>query len=158
MIEYLFFAFFIFSGLINKKLRLLILVFSIFFIVFQIIFGLTNAQLDSMSIATETILLFIYIILFFYDHSNNNKTGYIYNHSIFWLSVGILIYLGGSFFFNILINHMTLHEYQSYWHYTYIAEIIKNVLFAVAILITSRQTKINPINRSQVPYLDIDMN
>ncbi len=41
---------------------------------------------------------------------------------------------------------------------TSIAEVIKNLLFAVAMFITSHQHKPNSINQSQVPYLDIDMN
>lgn len=53
---------------------------------------------------------------------------------------------------------MSKTELNSYWHYSSIAEIIKNLLFALAILMTSSQNKIKTINQSQVPYLDIDMN
>ena len=142
----------------TKKIKQLILFFSICFLVFQAVFGLKSHRLDSISVGIETILLFIYIFLFFYDHSKNNKTGYIYNHPAFWLSVGILLYLGGSFFFNILINYMSAAEVHNFWSYTSIAEIIKNLFFAVAILITSHQHKLSSLNQSQVPYLDMDMN
>ena len=157
LIEYLFFAFMISSGIINKKLKFLTYFLSVGFLLFHLVFGLSHSRLDSFSIAIETILLFIFIILFFYDHSINNKQGYIYNHPVFWLSVGILFYLGGSFFFNILINYMTSDEVSNFWHYTYFAEILKNVLFVIAIFKTSHQTKINSLNRSQIPFLDIDI-
>jgi hypothetical protein len=101
--------------------------------------------------------LFVYIFLFFYDHSKNNKGGFIYNHPVFWLSVGILLYLGGSFFFNILANHMTAAEFYDYWKYASIAEAIKNLLFAAAMLITSHHHKPSITNQSHVPYLDMDM-
>lgn len=156
--EYSCFAYFIFVSIQNKKIKQLILSLSICFIIFQVVFGSRIYRLDSVSIGIETILLFIYIFLFFYDHSKNNKTGYIYNHPTFWLSVGILLYLGGSFFFNILVGFMSIEEVNSYWHYSSIAEIIKNLLFGVAILITSRQHKLSSPRQSQIPYLDIDMN
>ena len=156
--EYLFFTHLIFVSIKNKKIKHLILVLSVCFILFQAFFGSKIHRLDSISVGIETILLFIYIFLFFYDHSKSNKTSYIYNHPTFWVSVGILLYLGGSFFFNILVNYMTSAEYDSYWHYTYFAEILKNILFAVAVLITSKQHKLNSLKQSQVPYLDIDMN
>ena len=156
--EYLFFAYLIFLAITKKALKLIILFFSIGFIIFQFILDIGENQLDSISIGIETILLFVYIILFFYDHSSNIKAGYIYNHPVFWVSVGILLYLGVSFFFNILVNYMSEAETNSYWHYTYITEILKNLLFAYAILKISHHHKLNPIKSSHVPYLDIDMN
>jgi len=161
--EYFFFAYMISVSIRTKKIKQLILFFSICFLIFQAVFGLRSQRLDSISkpdsisIGIETILLFVYIFLFFYDHSKNNKTGYIYNHPAFWLSVGILLYLGGSFFFNILVNYMSEAEKYNYWNYASITEILKNLFFAVAILITSRQNKLNSISQSQVPYLDIDI-
>ncbi|MEP7375864.1 MAG: hypothetical protein ABI675_20885 [Chitinophagaceae bacterium] len=157
LIEYLFFSYLISTAIIKKPLRFIMLFFSILFVIFQIVFDLTGAKLDSISIGIETILLFIYIIFFFYDHSSNVSAGYIYNHPIFWVSVGILLYLGVTFFFNILINYMTQEEIENYWRYTYFTEIFKNLFFAFAMLQFSHHHKLNPIRSSQVPYLDIDM-
>ena len=161
LLEYLFFSYLLFSSIQTKKLKNIIIFFSICFAIFQISIYFLNSKihrLDSISVGIETILIFIYIFLFFYDHSKTNKVGYIYYHPTFFQSVGILLYLGGSFFFNILANYMSDDEFNTYWHYTYFAEILKNLLFLVAMLITSRQHKPNSINQSQVPYLDIDMN
>ncbi|HKZ66521.1 MAG TPA: hypothetical protein VJ111_09215, partial [Chitinophagaceae bacterium] len=161
LLEYLFFAYLLSASIQTKKIKQIILLFSICFALFQTTtyFSNSNKQtLDSVSVGVETILLFIYILFFFYDHSKNNKSGYIYNHPAFWLSAGILIYLGGSFFFNILVNYMSKDEFAIFSHYTYIAEIIKNLFFTVAIWKISRQHKLSSIHQSQVPYLDIDMN
>jgi len=155
--EYLFFAYLISLAITNKKLKYIILFFSVCFIIFQFTFGFTDRKLDSISIGLETILIFVYIIFFFYDHTSNVSAGYIYNHPVFWLSVGILLYLGVSFFFNILVNYMTKEELESYWHYTNFTEISKNLLFGFAILRTSYQHKPKSIKSSHVPYLDIDM-
>ena len=53
---------------------------------------------------------------------------------------------------------MSKAELNEYWNYISIAEILKNLLFALAILMISRQHKVSPIHQSQIPYLDIDMN
>ena len=135
----------------------MILFFSLCFIISQAVFGLNSQRLDSISVGIETILLFVYILFFFYDYSKNNRSGFIYHHPAFWLSVGILLYLGGSFFFNILVNHMSKDEIKIYQNITNFTEIFKNLFFTVAIFITSRH-KINSLTHSKLPYLDMDMN
>ncbi len=163
--EFLFFTFLLSISIQNKRVKQIIFFLSFLFVGFltfqiisQAILRIKVQRLDSISVGIETILLFIFIFLFFYDHSKYNRAGYIYNHQIFWISVGILMYLGGSLFFNILANYMTSHEFDSYWHYTYIAETLKNILFSLALLISSRQSKSNSLNQSKIPYLDLDMN
>lgn len=159
LFEYLFFTYFIFTSIKNKKIKKLILFFSFCFTLFQAVTYFSNSKafrLDSVSVGIETILLFIYILFFFYEYFKNTEPVYIYNQPASWLSIGILIYLGGSFFSNILVNYMSDQEFNNYWHYTYIAEIIKNLLFAVAILVASRHRKRNA-NQSQPPHWDADM-
>ena len=115
--------------------------------------------IDSIPIGIESILIFIYIILFFYQNFRNNYDQFIYDHHCFWLSIGIMIYLGGTFFFNILANYMQPKEVLPYWYLTHIADIIKNLFFCVAIIVYSRgQLKEKLFHHSSVPYLDLDMN
>jgi hypothetical protein len=67
-----------------------------------------------------------------------------------------LIYLGGSFFINILANDMEQTEKDKYWILTYIAETIKNILFGVAIIIFSRKSNEKASSKTlSVPYLDL---
>jgi hypothetical protein len=103
----------------------------------------------------ETILLFIYIIFYFYDYFKNPKAQVVYNHYCFWISIGILIYLGSSFFFNILANHMTDSEMQELYYLTYISEFIKNLVLVASIIVYHRQPK--PKKSTSIPYLDFDV-
>ena len=80
---------------------------------------------------------------------------YIYNNHCFWFSVGILLYLGGSFFFNILANNVDQKEIDNYWHLTLITEFLKNVLFAIAIVVSSKKTNTSQNEKASVPFLDI---
>src|SRR5688572_12125745 len=107
-LEYTAFTYIFWINIRNKLFRKFIIIVTLLFLVFQIYYVTvtTLQRLDSVPIGIETILIFIYIFFFFFDFSKNVKNVFIYNHYCFWLSVGILIYLGGSFFYYILINHL----------------------------------------------------
>jgi hypothetical protein len=159
-IEYLFFTILIFPKISNKLVRVAIVILSALFLAFQLISYLyyRGTVLDTTSIGIETILLFLYIIYFFYEYFRKPKSIFIYSFHFFWIIVGILMYLGGTFFFNILINHMPKDQIIKYWDLTYIVEILKNVLFSIAILTFSNKTDEKPLHQTQIPYLDLDTN
>jgi hypothetical protein len=162
LLEYLFFTAFLWTSIQNKKFRKIILILSGGFVVFQIIFYF-NFQidqrnvLDTVPIGIETILLFIFIFFFFYQFIKYTLNEYVYNHPCFWIAVGILIYLGGSFFFNILANDVSSEQIDKYWFLTYIAEIIKNILFTVALVMYLRRPR-EITKKETVPNLDFSFN
>ncbi len=158
LFEYTVFTFIFWVNIKSKKIKVVILLTSALFLLFQVIYVLTvkTKGLDSVPIGVETIIILFYIVYFFYQFSKDLSTSYIYNHYGFWISVGILIYLGGSFFFFILFPHLTRAEKESFGIMTYVAEIIKNILFILAIFIQTRF----PFNESKqktetIPYLDL---
>jgi hypothetical protein len=133
------------------------IILSIGFVIFQSVYLLNaadNNDLDSLSIGVETILLFSYVICFFLEQFRTTKIS-IYNHYCFWICVGILIYLGGSFFFYILANHMTAAEIDKYWELTYIGEIIKNIFFSYSVFLFMKQRKNNDVKNKILPNLDM---
>jgi hypothetical protein len=143
----------------NEKFKKLIVAFSFLFMFFLIYYFFRSklVRLDSIPIGVETILTLVYISYFFYETFKKSTDYYIYNHYCFWISVGVLIYLGGSFFFYILINDLTQDEVNTFGNMTYVAEIIKNILFSVAIFVYYKHPLKN-IGRSNtsIPYLDIN--
>jgi hypothetical protein len=159
-LEYCFFTGMLLNSISIKKLRLIIFICSIFFISLQVIFYLTSRPgMDSIPVGIETVLIFIYIIFFFYQNFRNNYDQFIYDHHGFWLSIGMMIYLGGTFFFNLLANYIDPRDIDKYWFLTHIADIIKNLFFCIALIVYSRthlQEKL--FHHSSVPYLDLDMN
>lgn len=112
------------------------------------------SKIDTIPIGIETILLLVYILFFFYQYFKKIDNRYIYNEPCFWVAVGILLYLGGSFFFNILANHLSNTEMMKYYYVTYITEIIKNLLLALAMLIYVFQPKKTTVVKP-IPYLDM---
>lgn len=128
------------------------------FFLFQITYVLSGKvkRLDTVPIGIETILMLTYIIYFFFQFSKRIETTYIYNHYAFWFAVGILVYLGGSFFFFILINHLTEEQVNTFGNLTFLAEILKNILFIIGVIMYARNQKnLKNQNQNSVPYLDM---
>ena len=160
ILEYSFFSYLFWINTHSKPFKKLIIIVSLLFFLYQF-FYITSVKferLDSISIGIETILIFIYIFYFFYEFSKNTKEFFIYNHYGFWLAVGIMIYLGGSFFFYILINYLNDNEVDKFANLTYVADIIKNLLFAFSIYIYKK----HPLNKTRnhsknIPNLDMNL-
>jgi len=157
-LEYFFFAFIFWYNIRNKSFKAFMIVFSLFFLLFQVFFITTSSfkRLDSIPIGIETIFIFIYIFYFFYEFSKNTKETFIYNHFTFWIAVGILLYLGGSFFFYMLIGNLEENDVTKFGNMTFVAEIIKNLLFAFSIYMYKK----HPVNHTtnhpkKIPNLDM---
>lgn len=159
-LEYSFFSAFMYFHIKSKGFKKIILIASVIFVAFQIIFlnSTSFVRLDSIPIGIETIFLSVFIIYFFYEQFKNQKNQFIYNHPAFWLSIGILIYLGGSFFYNILIMDLTPQQIKLYEPLTFIGDILKNVLFTVGVVLLLKQATQKNYRDSKIPFLDLDMN
>ena len=160
LLEYAIFTYLFWYNIKSKSFRTLVVIVSFLFALYQFFYitSATFARLDSISIGIETILIFIYIFYFFYEFSKHTKDVFIYNHYAFWIAVGIMIYLGGSFFFYILINHLDQNEVEKFGNMTYVAEIIKNVLFAFSIFLFKKFPFNNIHNHpKKIPNLDMNM-
>lgn len=156
--EFITFTLILYFSINSKRIKKLIYISAVIFFFFQVFYIPTQnlRKLDSVPIGIETILVFIYIAFFFGENFQKATSSYIYSHYCFWISVGILIYLGGSFFFYILINHLSEDQISTFGTMTYVADIIKNLLFGIALLIYSRNIlKIERTKNTSIPYLDM---
>lgn len=159
-VEYNSFALVFWQSIISKKFKILIVILSVCFICFQVMYFLAftlsskHVNLDSVAIGIETILIFVYSFFYLYQEFRNPNTPFIVMNPMFWIVCGIIFYLGGSFFFNILANHLSQEVLDDYWYYSYLFDIIKNILFAVAVPFAARESgkKI----KDHLPYLGID--
>lgn len=156
--EYTVFAFLFWKNITSSRFKQIVVTLSVLFVSFQIFYLLTSkgVMLDTIPIALETILTFTYIVYFFYEFSKNLTGLYIYNHYVFWIATGILIYLGISFFFFMLIDQLSEDQVNAFGILTYIAEIIKNILFVTALYVFSVQPSKDTNKKTPpAPFLDI---
>ncbi len=158
-LEFLVFSYAIIYHSQTKKLRNFIRLFTFGFIIFQVVhFFFSKPQaMDSVPIGVETILIYIFAILFLRQYFKYNLSYNIYEYQSFWLIVGILLYLGGSFFFNILANELSTEQIKTYWHYTYLPEIIKNILFSLVVLGYPFKHRANTITKKSTDIPNLDM-
>jgi hypothetical protein len=154
--EFSFFALLIYQQLKISTNKLIILIFSALFIVIQIVhyYTLKRVRLDSIPIAVETIFIFFFIFLYFHELLKKSIPVLSKNYFL-WIVIGILIYLGGSFFIYILANNVEYKELDKFWFITYIVELIKNGLFVIAmILFAKNQTENKQSQQKVLPNLD----
>ena len=155
-VEFFFFLLIYWQNITEKKFRILTGATFLAFVAFQVIyfFSVNNSKIDNIPVGIETLLMYTCIFYFFYERFKNIDDQYIYNHYCFWISIGIMIYLGGCFFFYILGNHIPPKQLDNYWYFTYIVEIVKNILFAVAVAVFGRSYSRQKIPNQNIPFLD----
>lgn len=155
LVEYSTFTFLLFQNFKARKTNLVVLGISLCFLLFQVIYLQTSQAelLDSIPIGVYTILLLGYIFYYFYRQITSNAPVAFYRQHTFWFAIGILIYLSGTFFFNILINQMP-KQIRPYWFITYIFDIIKNILFTIAVIVYTHNPKETKNKEKPLPFLD----
>lgn len=156
LVEYGTFTYLLYINIESKRARVMIIITSFFFVGFVYFFNFVyHNRLDSIPIGTETLLLLIIGIYFFYEQFKNPQLLYVYGHYCFWITMGILVYLCGSFFIFLRGDSITAAEKDQFWFLTYVFEIVKNICFGVAIVVLSRKPN-QPHPDNKIPYLDLE--
>jgi len=97
-----------------------------------------------------------FIIHFFYLRFKQVDEQYLYQNPFFWFMTGMLVYLGFTFFFNILVNHVENEVIKNYYHFSYIDDIVKNRLFAVGLMLLPRaNSTVDRTHSFNAPKLDL---
>ncbi len=153
--EYILFTTFFWLNIKSKSFRNALILSAVLFIIFLLIYYnvTTTTVLDSIPIGIETILILIYSFYYLYEQMNDTNNLFIVNTYPFWIVTGIMIYLAGSFFIYIFANQVNREILLKYWFLTNVFYVIKNILFAIAILIHVKQSK-SPHPAKLQPYLN----
>jgi len=148
--EYLLFAVCFYSLIHNRKFKSGILFFSVCFTLFAILYSIfvKYRVLDSIPIGIETILILIYTFYFLYEQMGSVSQTLIYNKFSFWIVVGILIYLAGSFFIYIFAAQVDQETRGHYWIFSNIFTIIKYIFFSLAMFIKHKELALKKTKRT----------
>jgi hypothetical protein len=154
-VEYLIFTLIIWQSIKNLSIKRMIIYASAAFIVFTTIYNIaTNfRRIDSIPIGVETILILVFSFYFLYEQMNDTSSLFIYSKYQFWIIIGFMIYLAGSFFVFILANFMGAGLLQQYWIMTNAIYAIMIVLFAISFFVYDKGNKTN-IHKNLRPYLN----
>lgn len=155
-LEYIVFTYVLWLNIKNKTFRTIILWLSILFIIFTSIYNVnTNFRnIDSIPIGIETILIFIYSFYYLYEQMNDTTTLFIYSKYQFWVVIGFLIYLAGSFFIFIFSSKWTKYDFfAKYWYITNGFYAFMNLMFIVAFYLKVKSAR--PVQFKQpLPFLN----
>lgn len=110
-------------------------------------------RIDSLPIGVETLLILVYCFHYMFEQTNIVDDTFIYSRYHFWIVIGIMIYLSGSFFIYILANYVNLNILDDFWFLTYAFYILKSIFFGIGILRLSRLKKENNLTAFR-PYLN----
>ena len=155
-IEYCIFSIFISLQIKNKVFGKVIfwstVAFGIFLILYHTMVAKEAKGVDSVPIGIETILILVYSFYYLYEQMNDLSGDLIYDKYPFWVITGIMLYLAGSLFIYIFANYDKTVMHQ-YWFVTIVFYFIKNILFAIAILLHIKKLK-NPRPKEYYPYIN----
>jgi hypothetical protein len=137
LLEYALFSMVIWYSIKSLLIKKLILVISLAFFVFIIIHSITTEikSFDSIPIGIETILILLYSFYYLYEQMNNIENLFIYSQYQFWIIVGFMIYLSGSFFIYIFANQVDSQTITRYWFLTNVFFVLMTISFFFSVYI-----------------------
>lgn len=156
-LEYSTFIYFIYLNLSNKNVKKLIIICSIIFYSFLILYYLLTPiihQVDSIPIGVETLFVLSFSFYFLFEQMNDTSTLFIYSRYQFWIVIGIMIYLAGSFFIFIFASKLDEQLMDQFWFLTNGFYSIMNVFFIIAFILEWRETKKLTNPQQFRPYLN----
>lgn len=140
LFEYLLFSIILFQILKNRFIRKIILFSSPIFAIlctYLIVWGKIRS-FDSIQTAIECILIITFCLAYFYEQLIRPEIEFIYNSYKFWIIIALILYLAGSFFVFVFAADISQQERDKYWNILYVCGIVRNILFAIAVYISTR--------------------
>ena len=132
IVEYTFFTLFFYHFFERKTNRWLVIGGSVIFLITLTVeleqFGLLYYSRYNAGMAV--ILIIGYSFLLFHEWLTDDPLELIYAKADFWITLGCLVYLSGSFFFFITVGR----RWEQNWILHSVCNLIKNVLFTVAMI------------------------
>lgn len=154
-VEYSIFTFFLWLNIENRRFKKFVVISSIIFVLSATVYNIrTNfLNIDSVPIGIETILILIFSFYYLYEQMNDTETLFIYTRYQFWIIIGFMIYLAGSFFVYIYASQIDPDLLKQYWFLTNIFYVFMNSFFVIGILVSRKKSNV-PKSILHKPYLN----
>jgi hypothetical protein len=155
IVEYLVFSTYLWSILKNRAFKYILITISVLFTFYCLFYILQNTfkGFDSIQTSIEAIVIITFCIIYLFEEMNQPQVTFIYSSYHFWVVIGILIYLAGTFFFFVYASNLSNDELDSFSIINHISNILKNILFSIAFVIYAKVPKIQN-QREYQPFLN----
>jgi len=144
--SYTFFEYFLFTSSLylmikNIGFKKFIIGISVCFTIFIISYNvLVKVKgIDSIPIGVEAILIIVFSFYYLYEQMKDTESLFVYSRYSFWIVLGMMLYLAGSFFIYIYASQLAPTEVGKYWIFTNIFSILKNIFFTIAIFLNTNE-------------------
>jgi hypothetical protein len=151
-LEYFTFAYFLYFNIQTPNVKKMIVVsIGLFFVAILTYYSVTPLKniLDSIPIGVETILILIFLFYYLFEQMSDTTNLFIYNKYQFWIVIGIMIYLAGSFFIFIFASGLEKKVIDQFWFLTNVFYSIMNLMFTVAFILKKKNDKASFVDRQQ---------
>lgn len=137
IIEYSLYAFFVYHALLNKTVRLIVLLVSVPFVIYCVIYYTKNklTTFDWLPVSIESLVIIIFCIYYFFEQINIPTTNIIYSGSTFWMIIGILFYFSGTLFLYLYVASLPEGQTFKFWFISNVFNILNKFLLTIGFLI-----------------------
>lgn len=147
VIEYSVFAYFLYSVIEKKAFKVVIVTATIAFYLFSVVYYIKVGDhgFDSLTASIESIFIVTFCIFYLFDQLNKPQVMFIYQDPNFWFVAGFMVYLSGTLFLFIQASELDKEVRQNFWKINLVANITKNILFAIAFSTKKSKSIVNSI-------------
>jgi hypothetical protein len=158
-LEYVTFGYFLYMHIRRPQVKKIVLVsIGVFFVTLIFYYAVVpiSNRTDSIPIGIETILILIFLFYYLFEQMSDTTNLFIYNKYQFWIAIGIMIYLAGSFFIFIFTSGVEKKLIQQFWFLTNAFYSIMNVMIIIAFMLKKKNDRVSNVNPHQKfsPYLN----
>ena len=128
----------------NSKRLAAFITLALFYMLFMA-YNIAYVQREQINSYTHIVLAAVFIVLavsFFYKLVKDLPTLELHRMPMFWINVAVLVYFAGNLFLWIVSHYLVTvmkDKLMVYWSFHNVLSIVKNILFAVALLVNTRQ-------------------
>jgi hypothetical protein len=138
--EYLCFAAILISLCKKKAIKYTLVLISICFSIFCAywIFVGNFSRFDSLQTSIECIIIILFCLYYLFEQLSNPIVEFLFSSYRFWIILSLLIYLSGAFFLFAFAADLPKAESDKYWPILYVCSILRNILFTIAVYLSTR--------------------
>ena len=130
--EIILIGYFLYLYLEAKKVVLVITLLFLLYFLYHI-FIINFNEFYGTTLAVHALVNILFCLLVFYQFYKSEQEIFIEQSPIFWMNIGLLTYFSGALF-SFLLSIDILQIGSGYnWHFHNIANILKNILFAIGL-------------------------
>jgi hypothetical protein len=127
------------------------------FIAFLLYFNLSTdfTRIDSIPIGIESIIIISFAFYFLYEKIKTPTAVFITSDYKFWIILGMIIYLAGSFFIYIYGEQLNKEEWKKLKHLPLLFYIIRALFYSIGLIVFSKApVETKKLKEKTIPYLD----